>query len=80
VRYVTDDVACRPIVLQTVVPVLDYDTPDALLARIREQAYQSSPSAIALHAAGWLRIATDRLLRLAGGPRWLAHVLACPLH
>ncbi|HEY7060692.1 MAG TPA: phosphoribosylglycinamide formyltransferase [Chloroflexota bacterium] len=56
VHYVTDDVDCGPIVLQAAVPVLDDDTPDTLLARIHEQEYQLLPRAIALQAAGRLRI------------------------
>jgi phosphoribosylglycinamide formyltransferase 1 len=56
VHYVTDDVDCGPIVLQAAVPVLDGDTPESLLARIHEQEYQLLPRAIALHAAGRLRV------------------------
>jgi len=56
VHYVTDDLDCGPIILQSAVPVLDDDTPATLLARIHEQEYQLLPQAIALQAAGRLRI------------------------
>jgi phosphoribosylglycinamide formyltransferase-1 len=61
VHYVTDDVDCGPIVLQAAVPVLDGDTPETLLARIHEQEYQLLPRAIALHAAGRLRVEGRRV-------------------
>ena len=56
VHYVTQDVDAGPIVLQAAVPVHDDDTPDSLLARIHEQEHQLLPRAIALHAAGRLRL------------------------
>ena len=56
VHYVTQDVDCGPIVLQAAVPVHDDDTPDTLLTRIHAQEHQLLPRAIALHAAGRLRI------------------------
>jgi phosphoribosylglycinamide formyltransferase-1 len=57
VHYVTEDIDAGPIVLQGAVPVHDDDTAETLLARIHEQEHQLLPRAIALHAAGRLRIA-----------------------
>ena len=62
VHYVTDDVDCGPIVLQAAVPVLDGDTPYSLLARIHEQEHLLLPRAIALQAAGRLRLEGRRVL------------------
>jgi phosphoribosylglycinamide formyltransferase-1 len=56
IHYVTDDVDCGPIVLQAAIPVLDDDTADTLLARMHEQEHDLLPRAIALQAAGRLRI------------------------
>jgi phosphoribosylglycinamide formyltransferase 1 len=56
VHYVTDDLDCGPIVLQAPVPVLEDDTADRLLARMHEQEHQLLPRAIALHAAGRIRV------------------------
>ena len=61
VHYVTEEVDTGPIVLQESVPVLDDDTADSLLARIHEQEYQLLPRAIALHAAGRLRLQGRRV-------------------
>jgi phosphoribosylglycinamide formyltransferase-1 len=64
VHYVTEDIDTGPIVLQAAVPVHDADTPDSLLARIHEQEHQLLPRAIALHAAGRLRV-DGRRVRIA---------------
>jgi phosphoribosylglycinamide formyltransferase-1 len=65
VHYVTDEVDCGPIVLQAAVPVYDDDTPETLLARIHEQEHQLLPRAIALQAAGRLRV-EGRRVRISG--------------
>lgn len=61
VHYVTPEVDAGPIILQAAVPVAEDDTPDSLLARIHEQEHQLLPRAIALHAAGRLRIEGRRV-------------------
>ncbi|SRR5579884_2288580 len=61
VHYVTEDLDAGPIVLQAAVPVLDEDTPASLLERLHEQEHQLLPRAIALHAAGRLRIEGRRV-------------------
>ncbi len=65
VHYVTEEVDCGPIVLQSAVPVLEDDTPATLHARIQEQEHQLLPRAIALHATGRLRI-EGRRVRIIG--------------
>ncbi|HZS00582.1 MAG TPA: phosphoribosylglycinamide formyltransferase [Chloroflexota bacterium] len=61
VHYVTDDIDGGPIVLQAAVPVYEDDTAETLLARIHEQEHQLLPRAIALQAAGRLRIEGRRV-------------------
>ena len=45
-----------PIILQRTVPVLDDDTPATLAARVFEAECQALPEAIALYAAGRLKV------------------------
>jgi phosphoribosylglycinamide formyltransferase-1 len=61
VHYVTEEVDAGPIILQAAVPVYDDDTPETLLARIHEQEHRLLPRAIALHAAGRLRVEGRRV-------------------
>src|SRR5205085_12676818 len=61
IHCVTKDLDAGPIVLQAAVPVLDDDTPARLLDRLHEQEYRLLPQAIALHAAGRLRIEGRRV-------------------
>jgi phosphoribosylglycinamide formyltransferase-1 len=65
VHYVTAEVDAGPIILQAAVPVYDDDTPATLLARIHEQEHRLLPQAIALHAAGRLRVEGRRVRILA---------------
>jgi phosphoribosylglycinamide formyltransferase 1 len=67
VHYVTEDVDAGPIVLQAAVPVLDDDTPASLLERLHEQEHRLLPQAIALHAAGRLRVEGRRVRVLSAG-------------
>lgn len=62
VHYVTEDVDTGPILLQAAVPVLDDDSPETLLARIHEQEHSLLPRAIALHAAGRIRVDGRRVV------------------
>lgn len=55
-----------PIILQEVVPVLDDDDPATLAARVFEAECRALPEAIALYAAGRLRI-DGRRVRIAPG-------------
>lgn len=50
-----------PIILQKCVPVLDDDTPDTLAARVFEAECEAYPEAIALFAAGRLRVEGHRV-------------------
>jgi phosphoribosylglycinamide formyltransferase 1 len=65
IHYVTEDLDAGPIVLQAAVPVLDDDTPASLLERLHEQEHRLLPEAVALHAAGRLRI-EGRRVRILG--------------
>jgi len=66
VHYVTDEIDTGPIVLQAAVPVLEGDTAETLLARVHEQEHVLLPRAIALHAAGRLRV-RDRWVQILDG-------------
>ncbi len=50
-----------PIILQHTVPVLDDDTPEALAARVFQAECQALPEAIALYAAGRLKLEGRRV-------------------
>lgn len=54
-----------PIILQRTVPVLDDDTPESLAARVFEAECQALPEAIALYAAGRLKV-ERRWVRVLG--------------
>jgi phosphoribosylglycinamide formyltransferase-1 len=56
-----------PIILQRTVPVLDDDTPETLAARVFEAECQALPEAIALYAAGRLKV-EGRRVRVLNGP------------
>jgi formyltetrahydrofolate-dependent phosphoribosylglycinamide formyltransferase len=53
-----------PIILQRTVPVLDDDTPEILAARVFEAERRALPEAIALYAAGRLKIEGRRVRTL----------------
>jgi phosphoribosylglycinamide formyltransferase-1 len=61
VHIVDEEYDHGPIVLQTVVPVLDDDTPDTLAARVLEQEHKLYPQAIRLFAEGRLRVEGRRV-------------------
>jgi len=50
-----------PVISQHVVPVLDDDTPDELAARVFEQECRAYPHAIAMFAAGRLKVVGQRV-------------------
>lgn len=56
VHFVDEDYDTGPIILQTVVPVLDDDTPETLAARVLPQEHKTYTDAIALYAEGRLEI------------------------
>ena len=51
-----------PIILQRTVPVLDSDTPETLAERVFKEECEAYPEAIALYAAGRLRVEGRRVL------------------
>jgi len=61
VHFVSTDIDGGPIVLQESVPVLDNDTPESLANRIHPVEHRLYPKAIALHAAGRLKIEGRRV-------------------
>lgn len=67
VHLVDEDYDTGPIVLQKVVPVLDDDTPDTVAARVLEQEHKAYPEAVALFAAGRIRVTDRRVMVLAEG-------------
>ncbi len=56
VHFADEGVDTGPIIIQAVVPVLDNDTEESLAARILKEEHRIYPRAIALYAAGRLRI------------------------
>jgi len=56
-----------PIISQTVVPILDDDTPASLAARVGEAEREALPEAIALYAGGRLRVEGRRVRILDRG-------------
>lgn len=56
VHFVDEGADSGPIILQRAVPVLEGDDVDSLSARILEEEHRAYPEAIALYAAGRLRI------------------------
>ena len=64
VHFVDDTYDTGPIIFQVPVPVLATDTPEALAARVFEAECEALPGAIALFAAGKLRIEGRRVVIL----------------
>ena len=62
VHFVDADTDTGPIILQSVVPVNQDDTPDTLAARILSREHQAYPAAIQLLAEGRLQIRDRRVL------------------
>lgn len=56
VHYVRYEMDTGPIIAQTVVPVLDDDTPETLAARVLEAEHKIYPHALKLVASGTLRV------------------------
>ena len=61
VHFADDTYDTGPIILQRPVPVLDDDTAEALAARVFEAECDALPEAIALYAAGRLRVLGRRV-------------------
>ncbi|MDP2871626.1 MAG: phosphoribosylglycinamide formyltransferase [Bacillota bacterium] len=66
VHFVTLEMDSGPIIVQRAVAVAEDDTPETLAARILEQEHQAYVEAIALYAAGRLRIEGRRVRVLPG--------------
>ena len=63
VHFVDEDYDSGPIILQTIVPVLDNDTPETLAARILPEEHKTYAKAIQLFAQGQLEV-VDRRVRI----------------
>lgn len=68
VHLVDETYDTGPIVLQACVPVLDGDTPDTLAARVLAEEHRLLPRALALLAAGRLRVDGRRAFVLPSPP------------
>jgi phosphoribosylglycinamide formyltransferase-1 len=68
VHFVDAGMDTGPIIVQRAVPVLPDDTPEMLHARIQEQEHLAYPEALALLAAGRLRVDGRRVLIQAAPP------------
>lgn len=66
VHFVDEDYDTGPVVLQTVVPVLEDDTPETLAARILPEEHRTYTRAIQLFAEGRLEV-TGRRVRIRDG-------------
>lgn len=64
VHFVDAEYDHGPIILQECVPVLDDDTPETLAARVQALERELYPRAVALFAAGRLRVEEGRVRRL----------------
>ena len=62
VHFVVPEMDAGPIILQAAVPVEDSDDADALAARVLTQEHRIYPQALALVAAGKVRIEGNRVL------------------
>jgi phosphoribosylglycinamide formyltransferase-1 len=63
VHFVDETLDGGPIITQRVVPVLEDDTPDTLAARILVEEHKAYPEAVALVAAGDIKIVGRRVIR-----------------
>ncbi|MEN6522027.1 MAG: phosphoribosylglycinamide formyltransferase [Armatimonadota bacterium] len=61
VHFVDEDYDTGPIIVQTVVPVLDGDTPESLAARILIEEHKTYAAAIQLFAEGKLKVVGRRV-------------------
>ncbi|MEW5805786.1 MAG: phosphoribosylglycinamide formyltransferase [Acidobacteriota bacterium] len=62
VHFVDEKVDHGPIILQAIVPVLDYDTAETLAARILEEEHRIYPEAVRLFFDGKLKIDGRRVM------------------
>jgi formyltetrahydrofolate-dependent phosphoribosylglycinamide formyltransferase len=67
VHFVDEEYDHGPIILQTTVPVLDGDTPEALAARILPEEHRTYVRAVSLFAERRLRVIGDRVQVADGG-------------
>ncbi len=62
IHFVDEGVDTGPIILQTVVPVLDKDTEESLLEKIHREEHRIYPEALKLIASGKFKIEGKRVL------------------
>jgi phosphoribosylglycinamide formyltransferase-1 len=62
VHFTRHDVDSGPIIMQAAVPVLSGDTPDSLAARVLKAEHIIYPKALALVAAGGVRVAGENVV------------------
>ena len=68
VHFVDEEYDAGPIILQSVVPVQDDDTPDTIAAQVLKKEHETYTSAIALFADGRLEV-KDRKVRVHFGAK-----------
>lgn len=56
VHFVTPELDCGPIIIQAAVPVLDFDLPDALAARVLKEEHRILPQAVTWFVENRLKI------------------------
>ncbi|OPL18576.1 MAG: hypothetical protein AVO35_04385 [Candidatus Aegiribacteria sp. MLS_C] len=66
VHYADDGVDTGPVIVQRVVPVMDYDDVESLSARILEQEHLAYPEAVRLHCSGRLAVRGRRVETCTG--------------
>jgi phosphoribosylglycinamide formyltransferase-1 len=64
VHFVDENLDAGPIVAQAIVPVLDDDTPDTLVARILAEEHRIYTEAVRLVLSGRYRVAARRVIAL----------------
>lgn len=67
VHLVDEEYDTGPIILQTIVPVAEDDTPDTIAAKVLVEEHRTYTDAIALFAAGRLRVVGRKVRLLADG-------------
>jgi len=63
IHFVDEDYDTGPIILQSIVPVEEEDTPDSIAAKVLEQEHQAYTEAIALFAEGRIEV-IDRKVKI----------------
>ena len=77
VHFVDEGVDTGPIIIQSVIPVYDYDTEEIMTARILKEEHRIYPQAIRFYAEGRLEI-KDRKVKLKSAKKYSSPSLSNP--